>query len=72
MTDLVLVHLPGGPYRLSFAESGAGERSFGAAEMCACPVEGGAPHWHDVVPGVPSLSDLFTNLLARYLEGATS
>jgi hypothetical protein len=70
--DLVLVQgLPGGPYRLDLTETPTGGCTFAAAEMCACPAKGGAPHWHDVT-AAESLADLFVALLTRYLQGAPS
>jgi hypothetical protein len=71
--DLVLIQgLPGGPYQLHITEACNGDRSFSASEMCTCPVDGDAPHWHRVLDDRPCLTDLFTDLLTRYLQGVSS
>jgi hypothetical protein len=72
MADLVLVQgLPGGPYRLTITESCDGSSSFLASEMCACPVAGGAPHWHEVASAA-SFADLVIALLDLHLQGTRS
>jgi hypothetical protein len=70
--EVVFIQLPGGPYLLDITEAPDGTRQFGASEMCICPAEGDAPHWHEVAADAPSLTDLFAELLTRYLQGAPS
>jgi hypothetical protein len=67
MVELPLIHLPGGPYRLTITETVNGVW-WTAAEPCPC-VAGG--HWHDVADS-PSWLGLVQDLLVHHLEGATS
>lgn len=63
MPDLVLIQLPGGPFRLTITESG-GQRWFTAAEACPCEPGG---HWHPVETA-PSWHELVHDLLERFLR----
>lgn len=69
--DLVLIQLPGGPYRLDITECPEGGRYFEAAEMCVCEAEDG-PHWHRLPGAAPTVTDLMADLLGRFLSGVAS
>jgi hypothetical protein len=46
---LVLLEIPGGPYRLDVSEpSCSGSAWWTASEMCICSDGAGEPHWHEV------------------------
>jgi hypothetical protein len=60
--DLVLIELPGGPFRLTITDVD-GERWFTAAEACPCTAGG---HWHDVADA-PTWHGLLHDLLTRFL-----
>jgi hypothetical protein len=73
--DLVLIQgLPGGPYRLDVVDLDDGGHRFIAGEMCVCDraawLFGHGPHWHDIT-AADCLTDLFTDLLTRYLAQET-
>jgi hypothetical protein len=67
--DLVLIDLPGGPYRLDVVTEADGTHWFSAGAMCVCPLDPGG-HWHDVAGETDSLSDLLAELVDVYLQGA--